>query len=338
MFGECGGCQFQDIPYADELRLKEEMLRRLFRDSGLETNGAFQPIVPSPQEYAYRCRLDMKFLKIKSGEMFMGFSPAKGFRVVEVEACPIAMKAVSDFLPQLRRQAAEKMPKKYRNANLTVKTGDDGRVFWGGIGRRSLRMQPQDYLWTDIDGIRIFYSLDTFFQANFSILPALTAAIRGLGVFAPDRIFFDLYGGVGLFGIVFARDVKQVFLIEENIHAIRCARYNRSYHRIGNMEILEGRMEDVFSDLPVQADGARSVALVDPPRAGLSESVCGMLNGPTSLQTLVYLSCHPQTLVRDLGILTEGGWRAERIIPFDFFPKTRHVETLVLLQRKKPVL
>ena len=70
----------------------------------------FIPIVASGKEYHYRCRLDMKFLKIKSGEMFMGFSPVKGFQVMEVESCPIAMESISQFLPELRKQACEKMP------------------------------------------------------------------------------------------------------------------------------------------------------------------------------------------------------------------------------------
>lgn len=332
VFGECGGCQFQDITYQDELLLKESRLRALFDDAGIRVNQ-FSPIVASPQEYHYRCRLDLKLLKIKSGAIFMGFTPVKGFQVVEVEACPIAMKPISDFLPELRRQACDKIPLKYRNANLTIKTGDDGRVFWGGIGRRSLRMDAKDYFWTQLGGKRIFYSLETFFQANLSILPKLVERIRAFGVLDKDKTFYDLYGGVGLFGIVFADDVHDVVLIEENVHAIRCARHNVAHNQLNNVAIIEGRMEDAFAQILSRADGGHAVAMIDPPRAGLSGPVRTMLAAANGLQTLVYLSCHPETLVRDLKDLLAAGWHIEAAVPLDFFPKTRHLETLVLLNK-----
>lgn len=333
VFGECGGCQFQDIAYSDELCVKENNLKQLFADEGLPTDG-FSPIVPSPQEYCYRCRLDMKFLKIKSGEMFMGFTPVKGFKVVAVESCSIAMKSISDFLPELRKQACAKIPAKYRNANLTIKTGDDGRVFWGGIGKRSLRMDKKDYFWTEFQGRRIFYSLEAFFQANLSILPKLMDAVRSFDVLDKTKTFFDLYGGVGLFGICFADGVSDVILIEENIYAIQCARHNVAYNKLGNFQILEGRMEDEFPKLLAQADHAQAVAMIDPPRAGLSESVRKMFGDLKNLDTLIYLSCKPETLARDLKDLIASGWKISEVIPFDFFPKTRHLETLVFLKRR----
>lgn len=326
VFGECGGCQFQDWQYADELKYKQDFVARLFAEANLPSEN-ISPIVPSPEEYRYRCRLDLKFLKIKSGEMFMGFSPVRGYQVVAVESCPIAMEAISRFLPQLCRDACVKMPAKYRNANLTVKTGDDGRVFWGGIGRRSLRMSPEDFLWTEIDGKRIFYSLETFFQANLSILPGLIHMIRSFQLFDRDATFFDLYGGVGLFGMVFADEVKQVVLVEENRYALECARHTMAYNRISNVEIFEGRMEDEFKRVMPQ----KGVAMIDPPRAGLSTSVRAMLGQAKDFSSLVYLSCNPETLVRDLQELTHDGWKIQKVIPFDFFPKTRHVETLALL-------
>ena len=332
VFGECGGCQFLDIAYEEELLLKERMLRELFFKASIPTD-IILPIQPSPKEYHYRCRLDMKFLKIKSGEMFMGFSPARGFKVVEVEDCLIAMEPVASFLPQLKKQACEKIPVKYRNANLTVKTGDDGRVFWGGIGRRSLRMDPDDYLWTDIEGIRIFYSLDTFFQANLSILPQLMSVIRSIGILGQGKTFFDLYGGVGLFGLCFSKDVERVVLIEENIHSVGCARHNVVYNHIENMEIIEGRVEEKLPSVISGISHEHSIAMIDPPRAGLSKEARAILN--TCLPGhLFYLSCNPQTLIRDLTeLVNNAGWELVCAIPFDFFPRTRHLETLVLLKR-----
>lgn len=145
VFGQCGGCQYQNITYQRELALKQEYLQELFCSQGMMGTDHLMPIVASPAEYHYRSRLDMKFLKIRDGRTFMGFSPLNGKWMIEVDSCPIAMPAISNFLPRLKQQAIEKIPAKYRNANLVVKTSEDGRVVWGGIGRRSLKLEEKDF-------------------------------------------------------------------------------------------------------------------------------------------------------------------------------------------------
>jgi len=333
IFGECGGCQYQDISYEEELRLKESILHELFAQhlkKNPKKDFPFKNIVASPKQYHYRNRLDLRLLKTKDQNIFMGFSPVKGYRVVETDSCMIAEEAVSDFLPALKSQAKAKLPLKYRNANLVVRTGDDGRVFWGGIGRRSLKMKEEDYFWTQISGKKIFYSLDSFFQANLSILPLLIEKIKGLKVLDKKTSFFDLYGGVGFFGVVLFDCVKDVVLFEENIYATRLAAYNIRYHHLKNFTIIEGKIEDHLDRL---SDGSslRRVALIDPPRAGLSAKAAQYLAQKKIFNALFYLSCHPKSLVRDLAVFINNGWAIKTIIPFDFFPRTKHMETLALL-------
>ena len=173
IFGQCGGCQYQDIPYREELRIKEEYLQHTLLKSTTIPLSLFEPIEASPKEYYYRNRLDLKIIRTKNKQIQMGFSPESGKRLIPSNTCFIARKEISDFLPELLQQASEKLTNKYRQANLVIRTGDDGRIFWGGIGRRSLELGEEDYLWTEIKGRKIFYSLDTFFQANLSILPKL---------------------------------------------------------------------------------------------------------------------------------------------------------------------
>jgi 23S rRNA (uracil1939-C5)-methyltransferase/tRNA (uracil-5-)-methyltransferase len=328
IFGECGGCQYQDISYSDELLQKEAYLKNLLQKDLPLDSAVFQPIVASPKEYHYRHRLDLKLLKTKDQSIFMGFSPNKGYRVAETVNCAIASEPISKFLPELKKQASAKMPVKYRNANLVVRTGDDGRVFWGGIGRRSLWMNPPDYFWTVIEGKKIFYSLDTFFQANLSILPKLIQVIKGLGVLDKETSFYDLYGGVGLFGICFFDQVKNVVLVEENIYAVKLAEHNVKQNGIKNLEIFSGRMEDIWGHIP-KPKLSRKIAMIDPPRAGLSKEAAEALANAKQFSSILYLSCNPKALVSDLGIFISKGWHIKRIIPFDFFPKTRHIETLV---------
>ena len=333
VFGQCGGCQYQDISYEAELALKQDHLENFFRQSSITPSECFEKIVPSPIEYHYRSRLDMKFLRTRAGKMLMGFSPADNKYLIEVEACPIAMAAISDFLPRLKQEAIAKLTPKHRNANLVVKTGGEGRVAWGGIGRRSLKMEAADYLWTEIHGKRIFYSLDTFFQANLAILPLVIQGIKDLRIMDAHTIFYDLYGGVGLFGVCFADLVKKVILAEESVHSLKVAEYNVNFHSLKNFEILAGKVEETLASLLREESGARHVVMVDPPRMGLSPSAAEAISSAKNITQLLYLSCHPDSLMRDLRIFVKSGWQVTKIMPFDFFPRTQHIETLVLLKR-----
>ncbi len=334
VFGECGGCQYQDIPYEEELRLKENQLKKLFTEHLSICDELFESIMPSAQHYHYRDRLDLKLLKTKQGEVSVGFSPEKRFKIVAVDQCPIARREISDFLPELKRQAVIRLPAKYRVANLVVRCGDSHRVHWGGIGRRSLELKPQDYFFTEIRGQKIFYSLDTFFQANLAILPVLMEKIRGLAIWKSKPTFYDLYGGVGLFAIALRDCASRVFLVEESVASIKLAQFNKDYHGFNNFEIISGRVEDHLPgllEIPEEKEN-QNVAMIDPPRAGLSSTALTTLSSTRNLSAILYLSCHPESLVRDLKIFLQHSWRIQNIWPLDFFPRTKHIETLVVLK------
>ena len=334
IFGECGGCSFQDIAYEEELSLKEKCVKDELRRAVEVDEAVFEPMVASPKPYEYRHRVDLKLQRTKNG-IFIGFTPKRGFGVLPVESCPIAEKSVNEAMPRVKQEALAQVTAKHRQANLVIRTSQDGRVFWGGIGRKSLRMKEEDYFWVDINGRRIFYALDTFFQANLSILPKLIQTIRELNIWSKDSVLFDLYGGVGLFGISFADLVKKVVLIEEVRSSVELARYNANYGKISIFEIVEGRVEDRGPFIIESENGREHIAVIDPPRAGLSPQAKDMLSASDKLRFILYLSCNPAALARDLVDFLKEGWRIEKIIPFDFFPKTKHIETFVLLERRK---
>jgi tRNA/tmRNA/rRNA uracil-C5-methylase (TrmA/RlmC/RlmD family) len=332
VFYECGGCQYQDISYDDELHLKEAHLKSLFQDNFNLSDDIFRPILASPQEYYYRNRLDLKLVQTKSKEVFIGFSPKSRHRLIPVESCPIARHSISNFIPSLNMQAKAKVTEKYRQANLVVRTGDDGRVFWGGIGRRSLELQAEDYLWTEILGKRIFYSLDTFFQANLFIVPEFIKQLRALDIWDAQSVFYDLYGGVGLFGVCVYDLVGKVVLIEEVQASLKLARHNVAYHKFENFFIHDGRVEDVLPSLVGHMPQAKNIVMVDPPRAGLSEATIAMLNSVENVNHLLYLSCNPQSLLENCKSLKDH-WSIRIVLPLDFFPRTQHLETLVLFEK-----
>lgn len=333
VYGQCGGCDYQHLSYADELIIKNQYVRTLFEEAFSLDPNFISSIVSSPEEYYYRHRLDFKFIKNRNDERLLGFTPAQKKGIIVVDTCHIAKKEIVDFIPKLKEESRN-WPKEYRRANVVVRTGDDGRVLWGGVGKRSLRTDPKDYLWSEIHGRRIYYSMESFFQANLSILPKVFETLWSFPVWNKRVKFYDLYGGVGLFSLALFDRVKEVLLIEENIHAIKVAEHNKEYNQAANIQIVSGRVEDHLSKINPENKEDLHVAMIDPPRAGLGKDVSKALSQATGLDCLFYLSCHPESLINDLKILTQSIWSIERVIPFDFFPRTKHIETLVFLRNK----
>lgn len=331
VFGECGGCDYQDISYPEELKRKEILVKSLLRNLSLD-DELFDPVVASPNPYHYRNRLDLKFVRTRDERVLVGFTPKSRHGITTVESCAIAAPAISDHILTLKKYLEKTPPKDYRRANIVVRAGDDPRVLWGGIGKRSCRLSPEDYLWTTLQGKKIFYSLDTFFQANLSILPKLFERIERFDCWQSKPVLYDLYAGVGLFSLGLSDYARKAILIEESTNSITLARHNVAYHNLKHLDIVSGRMEDTLPPLLVAQDPAvPAVAIVDPPRSGLSPGALKMLINARAFKHLFYLSCNPEALGPDLNKFIAAGWTIQKIMPFDFFPKTRHIETLVLL-------
>lgn len=332
IFGECGGCLYQDVTYEEELKIKAELLKELLKEVVSDQN-IIRPIVPSPKHYHYRNRLDLKLKRTKENKVFIGFSPKQRKNVIELNKCFIAREEISDFIPELKRQAIAKLPpEKYRQANLVVRSGDQRKVFWGGIGRRSLEMEEKDYFWTEVNGFKLFYSLETFFQANLSILPDFLKCLTSFDFWEKKPTFYDLYGGVGLFSIGLYPYINKAYLIEESVSSIKLAQFNVKYHNFKNIEIIAGKVEDNLYNLIEQDKAQTKVAMIDPPRCGLSDSAKEMLSTQKGVDYMLYLSCNPEALARDLKAFQKNKWTMEAVVPFDFFPRTQHLETLVVLK------
>ncbi len=332
VFGECGGCSYQDIPYEEELERKGALVKDLLQKDLRIAQDIFEPIVASPKPYYYRNRLDLQFVRTRDERVLIGFAPGSGRGIVPVESCAIAERSISSFIPELREELSRKISKDYRRANLVIRTGENAKVLWGGIGKRSCRLNPEDYFWTVIDGKKIFYSLETFFQANLSILPKLFERIAAFDCWQKKPVLYDLYAGVGLFSLGLTGETRKAILIEENLPSIKLAEHNIDHNRLTHIEVLAGRMEKVLPPLLARESAMiPKVAIVDPPRAGLSPQALETLVHAKGFAHLFYLSCNPQSLARDLNGFIEHGWNIQKIVPFDFFPKTRHVETLVWL-------
>lgn len=322
-FGQCGGCQYQDLPYSEQLKKKENEITTLLQELISQQNFIIQKIIPSPLQYQYRHRLDLSARRRRYENWNLGFYSLQN-QFINIQSCSIAMPKVNHLLKNLITQLPTDI--KHHRANITIKTDPQGQIHWGGIGKKSCLLQPKDYFYIDLNNIRIFYSLESFFQANLAILPLLSDFMNQ--EIQDGDILYDLYGGVGLFSFILHHKFKKIHLIETSFSSCQIAQHAINYNQLEKIKVFCQNIEEYFKSYTLKKE-KKQVAIIDPPRKGLSMETTLFLRDNLPVKKLYYLSCNPQTLVRDLALLTQKKWQIDWVQPFDFFPQTQHIETLV---------
>ncbi len=202
---------------------------------------------------------------------------------------------------------------------INYNTLDTNKIF----GNKTELVLGQDF-YTEVFGKKTFkVGAESFFQVNPKCAKKLFVEIKKH--IEPNSKILDCYGGVGVMGIYAIEKASHITLVEENADAINFAKENFELNGIKNFEILQGRAEDVLNG------GTFDCAIIDPPRKGCERKVLEIL-AKTS-KKIIYVSCNPQTLARDLKILTELGFKIKKAQPYDMFPFTYHVEMLCVLER-----
>jgi tRNA/tmRNA/rRNA uracil-C5-methylase (TrmA/RlmC/RlmD family) len=300
-FGACGGCQYQHIAYEAQLRIKHKQVADLLERIGGFPAAVVAPVVPCPAPYGYRNRIMIRSQWNKPEQRLnLGFIRHDCGLVEDILECAIAEPALNE---QIARVRANPPPK-------------------GGI-KVVLRVAPADWV----------VPPDSFFQNNFHLLPALVATVRDAVRDAGTRHLVDAYCGVGFFAIELAGAVASFAGVEYDAQAVKAARQNAARRNLGNGEFLQGRTEELLPQLLAKFSADATTVLVDPPRTGCQPAAIRLLRDSGAAQIL-YVSCHPATLARDLKLLCEGGrYRLARLTPLDMFPQTQHVECVADLRR-----
>jgi len=299
-FGACGGCQYQHIAYATQLQLKHKQISDLFERVGKISADKIAPVIPSPQPYGYRNRIMIRSQwNGPAKKLVIGFIRAADNFVEDIEECKIAEPAISE---QIKNVRANPPPK-------------------GGI-KIVLRIPPENW---DVPP-------DSFFQNNFSLLPQLVETVRGFLRGSGARHLLDLYCGVGFFGIELADTVESFVGVEYDQRAIQSARRNAVARKISNGEFMAGAVEAVLPELLKKFSPEQTAVLLDPPRKGCWPQTLKLLRETMPAQ-VIYVSCHPATMARDLNILCDNGvFELARVQPLDMFPQTQHVECVADLR------
>ncbi len=189
----------------------------------------------------------------------------------------------------------------------------------------------QDYFYETILGLRFKISPFSFFQTNSLGAEVLYEAARKYMGDTKDRTVFDLYSGTGTIAQILAPVAKEVIGVEIVEEAVEAARENARLNGLENCSFIAGDVLKVLDGIDEKPD----VIVLDPPRDGIHPKALEKIIA-YGVERMVYISCKPTSLARDLKILAEGGYRAEKVRCVDMFPNTVHVETVVLLSHKKP--
>jgi len=299
-FGACGGCQYQHVAYPAQLRLKQKQISDLFERVGKIPSDKIAPVIPCPSPYGYRNRIMIRSQWNKPEQKLnIGFIRADCGLVEDIEECKIAEPALNE---QIRHVRAHPPPK-------------------GGI-KVVLRVQPEDW---DVPP-------DSFFQNNFFLLPELVGTVRGFLRDSGVKHLVDLYCGVGFFGIDLAGAVESFVGVEYDQLAIKSARKNAETRKISNGEFVAAKAEEVLGEVLKRFSPEATAVILDPPRKGCQPEILQLLREIKPAQ-VVYVSCHPATMARDLNILcADGVFDLARVQPLDMFPQTQHVECVADLR------
>jgi tRNA/tmRNA/rRNA uracil-C5-methylase (TrmA/RlmC/RlmD family) len=301
-FGDCGGCQYQHLAYAAQLRIKHKQISDLFQRIGGFDGALIDPVTPCPQPYGYRNRIMIRsqWDKFKQG-LNIGFIRADNRLVVDIQECKIAEPALNAQIQQVRLHPPPK----------------------GGL-KVVLRVAAEGWE----------VPRDSFFQTNFYLLPRLVETVRERLREGGTRFLMDAYCGVGFFSVELAGSVERFAGVEVDAAAVKAARQNALARGISNGEFVAGRVEELLPRLLARFEAGAATLLLDPPRTGCPPGMLQVL-GESPPAQILYVSCHPATLARDLNVLcSQGVFELSRIIPLDMFPQTQHVECVADVRRK----
>jgi 23S rRNA (uracil1939-C5)-methyltransferase len=372
---KCGGCQFQGVPYEQQLKGKDAQLKKL-----LGRYGRVEPIIGMEKPYYYRNKVHAVFDRDKKGNVICGTYQEGTHRVIPVERCFIEdeksqeiIRTVRDLAKSFKLKIYDEdtgygllrhilvrrgfatgeimvvlvlsspvMPSKNNFVKALRKVHPEITTIVLNVNNKKTSMVLGDreeviygsgFIRDTLCGCTFRISPKSFYQVNPVQTEILySKAMEFAGLTKNDKVI-DAYCGIGTIGIVAAGYAKNVIGVEFNPDAVRDARTNAKLNKLKNIEFRQGDAGEFMVNMAGKGEKA-DVVFMDPPRAGSDRRFINSL-ATLSPSRIVYISCNPETLARDLEMITKKGYRVEKIQPVEMFPFTEHVETVCLMSRTK---
>lgn len=372
--GKCGGCQYIDKTYEEQLALKDKELRNL-----LGGFGEMEPIIGSDNPYHYRNKVNAAFRRKKSGEIISGTYEEGTHNILPVTNCFIEdeqaakiMSTIRDLIRSFKitthnedtgygllkhvmirtaRKTGQIMVvlvtaspifpsknnfvKALKNVHpeiTTVVQNINQKHTSMVLGDRNNVMYGKGFIEDILCGKRFRISPNSFYQVNPEQTEKLYMKAIEFAGLTGDEVVLDAYCGIGTIGMVASDKAKEVIGIELNKDAVRDAINNAKLNGCKNISFYNNDAGKFM--VQMANDGAKvDVVFMDPPRSGSDQAFMSSVI-KLSPEKIVYISCGPDTLARDLKYMTKGGkYKVERMVGCDMFSFTQHIETVVLLSR-----
>ncbi|MGI6368239.1 MAG: class I SAM-dependent RNA methyltransferase [Anaerolineae bacterium] len=336
-FGRCGGCHWQFIDYAEQLRIKESIVRNALQRIGGIAEPPVAPMLGMQVPWRYRNHVQLRINR--RGDV--GYLAAGSHEIVPTAHCLIAhplLETMWDAHRELGVPASEVILRagiqtgerlaylqaRTQTRKATISPPEDCNVLLRTPGGRRQLLAGDPSLHERVENRTFRISADAFFQNNTLQAELLVRQARELLALQPGRSLLDAYCGGGLLGLSLVDESHTLYGIEWAGASLEDARINSA----GRGTFWEGDVEHVLQRQHPHVDAI----VLDPPRAGCTAAAVVAL-AACGASRILYVSCDPATLARDIARFTELGYRLQRVQPIDMFPQTYHVETVVLMSR-----
>lgn len=349
-FGQCGGCHYQHASYDLQVDLKTRVVEQtLQRVGGVEAD--IQPCVPAVRPWHYRNKAAWHGAMMDEIWKF-GYYRGESNYIMDIDRCLLVSDAMQEAglaLGRALRQSSLRTP-----LEVTVRESADGKImtivsgmdseavrkllpfvdeqiasFYVNNGKGIECLKEGRAFEERLCGIRFELSPLSFFQVNTEQAEKLVGMVRESLDLNGGEQLLDAYCGVGTLALSLAGQVKRVVGIESVSKAVEDAKKNARLNAFNNCRFLPGTAEQILPTLSQRFDAV----VLDPPRAGCHPQVIKAVER-MRIPRVVYVSCEPATLARDLGRFQQAGYRVKKVQPLDMFPQTYHVETVVVLYRR----
>ena len=368
-FGSCGGCQFQHLPYEDQLREKLQIFKETLSRLGKIEEDLIKGISPSPKDFHYRNRLQFH---VHQETGALGFLKRRSHDLVPVRYCHLTTAEINEVLARLPEIPAWKRLHPYiKRVNLGLSPLENKVVmlFWTKVPPRDedlyeilseISVLKAIFYWVrgpkpegpypsgapfkgrrlfpapqEITGLKkdqyFLASAGAFTQANWDINLALISYVKKMAGVQPEEKVLDLHCGIGNFLLPLAVSSGKGLGVDTDHRAISDGRENALNWGLNGVELRVSSAIEALIDLFKEAESF-PVVILDPPRGGCKEILRFLPD--VACDRLIYVSCDPPSLARDLRLLREKGFLIEEIMAFDMFPQTFHLESATLLRRK----
>lgn len=372
---KCGGCQYQGIAYAEQLKKKQSIEENLLKKFCKVEN-----IIGMKNPYYYRNKVHRTFGRDRKGNAISGTYQEGTHNIVSVEECLIEDRKCQEIIHTIRGMLKSFKIKTYDEdtgygllrhvmVRRGFKTGEVMVVLVLGspimpsknnfvkalrkahpeistvvlnvnnkrtsmiLGEKESTIYGKGFIRDELCGCSFRISPKSFYQVNPIQTEILYQTAIDFAKLTGKEEVIDAYCGIGTIGMVAAKHAKKVIGVELNADAVRDARMNAKENKMTNIEFRQGDAGD-FMVAMAEKGQKMDVVFMDPPRAGSDEK---FLSSVVKLapEKVVYISCNPVTLERDLKYMVKHKYEVKKIQPVEMFPFTGHVETVVLLSQRK---